>query len=557
MAEIAGLVLAVVPLLISALEHYEDAVDPVVAFFRWRQRLPKVIRELYMENAAYAQNIRLLLNQTTSDAELSDMINNPNCDNWKSADLEDALRDQLGTAYEPCMSTVNEIAEIMVTIAKCLNIKGTDKVTQQGLEAIVFANPPTLNATRFRTKFCFRERIDFTMNRRAAATLLGKLGKCNTRLSEFIDKADKIQGKIQDEVPGSRAKIKFVAPLTCIRGNASKVYGALSRSWCTTHSTHHAGLRLEQRLVRRGRKNRKRLPQEIGGSDCFGISLLRISKLSWVDTEFRVDDDDAQLPRYGDGASHYKPRVPAVTFSLLDAPIDPPPQLQLPEVTDICFAIESAAHPLVGLRLCSSGTLRGLYEVKSPPCKLSAECVALCDFLLATKREDFSLSDLYMLAITLVSSILQLSETPWLQQPWSKQNIQFLRLRGNCDDSVDIRHPYLTQGGPETVPSDQRQQVDSRNMLALAIMLLEIQSGTPIESVRQGEEADLTTAKRWLDMRLETGRLTWQFAGAITSCLQCYLDPSASFSNPDFLRAVEEKVLGPLESEMQYLYGHL
>ena len=129
MAEVAGLVLAVVPLLISALEHYEDAVDPVVAFFRWRQRLPKVIRELYMENASYAQNIRLLLNQTTSDAELSNMINNPNCDDWKSADLENALQDQLGDAYTPCMSTVKEIAEIMVAIAKCLNIKGTDQVS--------------------------------------------------------------------------------------------------------------------------------------------------------------------------------------------------------------------------------------------------------------------------------------------------------------------------------------------------------------------------------------------------------------------------------------------
>ena len=129
MAEIVGLVLAAVPLLISALEHYEKAVDPVVAFFRWRQRLPKVIRGLYMENAAYEQNIRLLLSQATSDAELSDMINNPNCGGWKSADLEDALKDQLGDAYTPCMSTVKEMAKIMVTIAECLNIKGTDQVS--------------------------------------------------------------------------------------------------------------------------------------------------------------------------------------------------------------------------------------------------------------------------------------------------------------------------------------------------------------------------------------------------------------------------------------------
>ena len=172
------------------------------------------------------------------------------------------------------------------------------------------------------------------------------------------------------------------------------------------------------------------------------------------------------------------------------------------------------------------------------------------------KREDFSQLDLYMLAITLVCSILQLSETPWLQQPWSKQNIQFLRLKENCDDSINIQHPYyLIQGRSGAVTFNPRQSVDGPNMLALAVMLLEIQSGTPIESVRQAGEGDLTTAKRWLDMRFGMGRLTCQFADAITFCLQCYLDRSASFGNPDFFTAVEEKVLGPLESEMQFLYG--
>jgi len=130
MAEIAGLVLAVVPLLISALEHYEDAVDPYVAFRRWRQQLPKVIRDLYMGHTSYEQNIRLLLDQSTSNEQLSEMVSDPSCAHWKSEDLVDALQDRLGTAYEPCMSTINEIAGIMAEIAKCLNIDGADKVSK-------------------------------------------------------------------------------------------------------------------------------------------------------------------------------------------------------------------------------------------------------------------------------------------------------------------------------------------------------------------------------------------------------------------------------------------
>jgi len=243
---------------------------------------------------------------------------------------------------------------------------------------------------------------------------------------------------------------------------------------------------------------------------------------------------------------------------------------QLPEVSNICSAIESASHPLVGFRVCSSKLLRGPYEVQSPACRLSPNCVPLCDFLPAIKREELNLRDLYTLAITLVSSTLQLYQTPWLYQPWSKESIQFLRLRDPYDDLVDIRHPYLTQEHEKSrgpVESRWIQHTDGRTMLSLAILLLELNSGTPIEQVRQEEDlgpagelsdwANLATAKRWLEMRFENGRLTRQFAGAITYCLQCYVDPRASFRNPDFLKSVEEKVLEPLESELQYLYGRV
>lgn len=106
-----------------------------------------------------------------------------------------------------------------------------------------------------------------------------------------------------------------------------------------------------------------------------------------------------------------------------------------------------------------------------------------------------------------------------------------------------------------------------QNMLALAIMLLKISSGVPIESMRQegdlgpdrqpSEGADLVAAHRWLTARVEGGRLSLQFADAIKHCLQCYLDPLASFNNPEFAKAVEDRVLKPLEREMQFFHGDI
>ncbi len=48
--EIAGLVLAVLPLMISATEHCRSSMDPVLAFLRWGEELDKAMRELWLQH---------------------------------------------------------------------------------------------------------------------------------------------------------------------------------------------------------------------------------------------------------------------------------------------------------------------------------------------------------------------------------------------------------------------------------------------------------------------------------------------------------------------------
>ncbi|KAI2608613.1 uncharacterized protein GGS25DRAFT_284891 [Hypoxylon fragiforme] len=62
-------------------------------------------------------------------------------------------------------------------------------------------------------------------------------------------------------------------------------------------------------------------------------------------------------------------------------------------------------------------------------------------------------------------------------------------------------------------------------MFCLAIMLLEIKFGRPIESLQQQEDfgpngipneaTDLTTTNRWRKGEVEQGNLSWAFAKAI------------------------------------------
>ncbi|KAM4063740.1 hypothetical protein HRG_006855 [Hirsutella rhossiliensis] len=426
-------------------------------FFKWRQQLGTFVRELYMGHTSFAQSISLLLKQSVESSELNEMIDKPGCDLWRRTNLVEDLEQRLGIAYKPCMSTIQEIAEILMAIAGSLDIEGADKVTVLGLQAIVFANPPDPTETVLKKRYHFRRRINLVMDRRTISGLLKRLKRCNTRLYEFLEKAD----RIHDDVFDSRVKIR---------------------------------------------------------------------RLGLTDTrkQFRMQAQSCLL------------------FSGCDAP---------------------ASATRVGFRLDSTEVLRGPYLIDTP-CTFISNTTTLSDLLTDMKRADFPDRDRYTLAITLASSLLQLSETPWLEHPWSKRDILFLRIKEDSHDSPDIEHPYLTQGYESTATGARavnNQPISRRNLLSLAILLLEIRFGIPIERRQQPEDlgpdgeaneaTDLTTAGRWLRREADKGSLSTAFLQAITYCLKCYIDPSATFGNPDFSKAVEDKVLEPLDREMKYLFA--
>ncbi|KAF6839587.1 hypothetical protein CPLU01_01724 [Colletotrichum plurivorum] len=564
MAEIAGLVLGVVPLVISALEHYEEFVEPAIAFFKWKGQLSQVTRRLLMEHTAYVQNLQLLLKRAVGSNDLAEMIEDTKHRLWSSKGLVEALEDDLGQAYRPSMSTIHEMADIMVAISASLNIQGSDKVTQQGLEAVVFANPPLSKTPVLRRRFYFRDRVAFTMKRRAINEKLEQLEKCNSRLYDFLEKAEKIHAISQDgdDPAGRRSRVQFVAPLRSIQGNASKVHQGLRRRWCSEHDCHQAGLLLEQRIVRR-KKHRFGTFRNAGKQNQFSVSLWRAAAMVWLDADFRIEDDPATIS-CASGAS-----IPKITFDIRfgDYQDDKSTSEVESEVEDICLAIESAVQSHVGFSLDSCGVLRGVTGSSRQAYSLADKHITLDEYLPVIKRKECALADFYCLAITLVSSVLQLGETPWLQRPWSRQSIAFIRLRDDAGLSVDVQQPYLTHRyeAEQTAADDTSYTPPPGrlNMLALAVMLIELNSGVPIERLRSDDDlgpdgrpnagTDLSTAGRWLDAQVRLGNLTCGFASAITCCLQSYLDPTASLEAVEFLQSVQERVLEPLEREMQQL----
>ncbi|KAJ5689685.1 hypothetical protein N7462_004077 [Penicillium macrosclerotiorum] len=129
--ETAGLVLGAIPLLISALENYENLAAPTKAFIHWRSRLRGLVLELYTIHTSYDQAVRVLLKPYADPADQITMMEDPRSNLWREGDIADSLRNQLGPVYGPFIHTIDEVSEILVEIAACLNIPGSQQGEDQ------------------------------------------------------------------------------------------------------------------------------------------------------------------------------------------------------------------------------------------------------------------------------------------------------------------------------------------------------------------------------------------------------------------------------------------
>ncbi|KAK1520002.1 hypothetical protein CPAR01_15495 [Colletotrichum paranaense] len=381
MAEVAGLALAVVPLLISALEHRQGISRPLRAFFKFRQELSTALIDLRYVFVAYDQSVRLLLNTRS---------------------LSSQLKRDLGSAYDESMGLLKRIEATMETIAADLDIGGSDQVLQHGLQTIIAANPQISDPKNPSSqKYQLRGRLKFTRKIGKVTDGIHQLEEYNRKLQSLLDNAKKIGASQNLDEPASQTSIEFVADLQTIQANVARVHNGLIGRWCLKPQGHQTGLLLEQRLRRR-RRHRQGPLNSVGMQDRYGVSIRRCAERSWFDTEVHVSCDV-------DTATSY----PNITI----APPEPSTSAQrsstvVSEVRDICMAIQSAAYPNSGFSLNKLNVLCGFHHLEARSYFLANSAVTLNGYLPVIKRKEHSIPDLYCLAITLAASVLQLSETP-------------------------------------------------------------------------------------------------------------------------------------------------
>jgi hypothetical protein len=107
--EVLGLVLGILPLLVSAIEHYEDVLRPIRRYRQFTSKAQRFCDELEAERTVFQAECQLLLGVVVDLDVAKEMLSNPNHPSWRDEVVCTRFSCQLGTLGATCLSIVSKI----------------------------------------------------------------------------------------------------------------------------------------------------------------------------------------------------------------------------------------------------------------------------------------------------------------------------------------------------------------------------------------------------------------------------------------------------------------
>ena len=106
-----GLALAVLPLLISAAEHYEDCIRPFSRFKNFSKEVDRFRKLLRNQKTIFRNQCLILLKEIVDDNAASSVLNGACQEKWPGSEIEGKLVQLLGDSREACATTIGMIEE--------------------------------------------------------------------------------------------------------------------------------------------------------------------------------------------------------------------------------------------------------------------------------------------------------------------------------------------------------------------------------------------------------------------------------------------------------------
>ncbi|KAL8796029.1 MAG: hypothetical protein Q9195_001605 [Heterodermia aff. obscurata] len=511
MAEAAGLALAVIPLIISALENYENVLEPFIIFRKkYKEEVEKFQYRLRIQKLRFDNECGILLGDVTGPGH--DIVANHDHWWWQDPMLGIRLKNRLDDNYEICVLALGRIRTILEDILK---ESKTLEILQQKKRWQGLYDREWLRHFRRRSKISFsKARYD---------DKLRELTSENDRLQEIRMAIERFQADSKSSAPGS----SLVVPIKQFRAMqyaSCKLYETLSSVWrCETPREHFANVSLDE----------------------------DISKVSPHDTSVlfnMVWSCPTHHPSSGRAMKELRLSVKAFSEAPGLAANVPPANSQQNLKAELTATIQPDGSRNVSVRsatsssgintgLGTSASIRDLCVVpnlcqhlgqrvggtESPHCVGYLQKTKTFKHVIYTSNEsrldnpgiktfeealnvakahdiEFTCQERVQLSTFLAQALLRFHSTPWLPQHWRSRDVVFYDINDFLEDR--LLFPYLkaristsSPQGPQSLvaasgESTSPNQSPIRNQLLfdLGVMLVELAYGAPLQELKEEED---------------------------------------------------------------------
>ncbi|RYP66475.1 hypothetical protein DL770_008797 [Monosporascus sp. CRB-9-2] len=528
--ESAGLVLGAIPLVLAGLEFYAKGIAVTKRCFKYREQFQSLIRELRTENIICTNSINLLLVGVVNQKDMADFLAEPCGDRWKEAKFDQRLKQRLGASYDSYMATIDELGKAAEIFRQRLKLDSSGK-------------PQFTDEQMFKKYY---KRLEFSIRKFDYDDLMATLRRANSSLHRLTTQSLSLENS-QNSCKLNEQPIKN---FKAIHDRAQGFHSALCSSWkCPCHADHSVSLRLESRIDD-VQSDEDASEDEESMRDSFHVvfryshdGLVKpcgptaaVKPWAWEEADVRITVESQSHIGTVSAARDFS-RGKRVHFAsqaedAVKAALNPTPNLQ--PIQDLCAAISTLRTPQrdVCLSLLANEYAKQKYGIliypsKEPPTDTDTWSISTLRSIL--EDSEFARRDRLRLAVTLSSSVLQLHETPWLDENWGKDDILFIKR----SEKTTYHHPFVSH---------------------------ELWYGKPMSQLHKPEDGPLgdsmtefNTADRLVDeLYSEAGG---KYSDAVRRCIRCDFDCRAnSLEDIAFQRAVYEGVVAQLKENFDFLY---
>ena len=553
--EVAGLVIGVLPLAITALSCYQTGKKMSDNVRKRKMHIQSLVRALKGYETILKLNIEWILKSTNA----YDDYEGQGLEILQDVDVQEGIVKFLSkSGTESLGAALMEVHEILEHIA-------------EGVEGFLNGSAlSTLSVNNVReAKIRFRDGVRLALRKDAIDDYIGKLKTATDIMMKMqsvratIQWVDSKEGSIGDH---SRAASggRLIKSLNRIRDYATRLHQAISCCWAQDcQSGHETKLYLEDRV------NKPRSLPKKSNDIRFKVIFAHREAAHSIFNESLIEVGTEEPDEKGELASKVKFVVSG------SSPMDQS-HTTGSDVQNICLEICQSKserqfsllymHTHCKLRYSAVATLprssiQGAVETITLHKLLSQATVSYEHPIRRSPRASVEL------ALTLASTILQLNMTPWFNRIWSKDGIHFIDHGSQLHQTsphtsllpqIDITQPLTNTSFncPQPTCAENDRTHDPKNvMLEFGITLLELWHSTTIEQRYVGQEALLkdpyirmARANQWLE-ESESALLPFQLE-VTARCLRCHFDGCTpikpTWDDAEFLRGFAAGVVEPL-----------